>query len=557
MDPFLSFDLPVTNRYLRLPVRNAGPLYRVQLLRNEQMVREFTIELPPGEPVDWWAFYDLRDFHGETLRLEISAYAPHGSPPAEPPAPFSPAACDWLRRAIHLSNTALDAEDLYHERLRPQFHYTPRRGWNNDPNGLAYHAGEWHMFYQHNPFGVGWGNMHWGHAASRDLIHWVELDEALTQRSLADMAFSGGGLTDHANTAGFQRGSQPPLVVAFTSTGRGECLAYSNDRGRTLVEWEGNPFLAHRGRDPKIIWYPPQEKWVLIVYEELGEGPDPERGYAIYDSPDLKRWRRLDFLPGLWECPELLHLPLDGNPGNARWVIYGARWEGPRSTCLIGDFDGERFTQWEENQTAHYGPHFYAPQVFSDAPGGRAIMLGWLSGAQYPGMPFSQGMTVPLELSLRSTPLGARLCFYPARELEALRQGTISGAGLSLGGANELLAGAGELLDVELVLRPDGPLALDVRGHPVDYDPGAHAVGFAGSQAILPPGPETLRLRVLVDRAVTEVFADDGLAAFSAMTLPGDPGAPIQPLRLEGNGMVEQIQIHTLRPAWTAGGMPA
>jgi len=527
------FDLSLAGRYLRLPVRTGSPLTTARVIAGEQMVREFNIELAPDEPADWWAFYDLSAFEGQTLRLELEG--------------ADQAAEGYLARAIHRSDTALEAEDLYRERYRPQFHYTPRRGWNNDPNGMIYQAGEWHLFYQHNPFGTGWGNMHWGHAVSRDLLHWHELDEALYQRSLSDMAFSGGGLVDHANTAGFQHGSQPPLVVAFTSTGRGECLAYSNNRGRTLTEWPGNPFLAHRGRDPKIIWYAPERKWVLIVYEELEGAEEIERGYALYDSPDLKRWRRTDFLPGLYECPELLRLPLDGRPDETRWVIYGARWEGARSTCLIGDFDGQRFSAREENPLAHSGPHFYAAQIFSNAPDGRIIMIGWLAGPDYPEMPFGQGMSVPLELSLRSTPGGTRLCFFPVRELTGLRAGTVTGAGLSLEEANRLLASAAELLDVELTLRPEGPLALDVRGHTVAYDPAGRVVSFAGSSARLPDDAGLLRLRVLVDRSVTEVFAQDGLAAFSAITIFADPH---QPLRLEGQAAVEEIKIHTLRSTW-------
>jgi fructan beta-fructosidase len=526
-------SLAVDQRYLHVPVKSDCPRLVVQLTHQGVLAREFSVELALSEDADWWAFYDLSPFLGETLELAVV----DGELP--------PGAETWLAQAFRLSADLPAMPDLYHEPLRPQLHFTPRRGWNNDPNGMVYQDGEWHLYYQHNPFGVRWGNMHWGHAVSRDLLHWQELPEALYQRSLQDMAFSGGGLIDVNNTAGFQRGDQLPLVVTFTSTGRGECLAYSLDHGRTLVEWEGNPFLPHQGRDPKVIFYPATGRWVMIVYEEL---PDGERGYAFYDSPDLKHWQRQSFLPGWYECPEFFELPLDGDPARRRWVVYGSLWEKSPSACLTGDFDGRVFTPTGENPTAHCGPNFYAAQIFSNSPDGRLIMIGWLANAVYPGMPFSQGMSVPLELSLCSTPAGPRLCFYPVRELNNLRAQS-SGAGrLSLSAANDLLARAdSELLDVELLLSAQETFTLDVRGFPVSYQPEKREISFAGRSAVLPEGLETLELRVLVDRSVTEVFAGRGLAAFSAGTLFTNPAAP---LRLEGPAQVERITVHRLKSIW-------
>ncbi len=292
--------ITASSQYIFIPVRAGSTQVIVQLICAGKMVREFSVELALSNPPDWWAFYDISAFHGQELACTIVS------------GEIPPESAQWLDSAIRQGDEPLGMEDLYAERLRPQFHYTSRRGWNNDPNGLVYHAGEWHMYYQHNPFGTQWGNMHWGHAVSRDLVHWEELPEALYQRSLWDMAFSGGGLVDTRNSAGFQTGDQPALVFPFTSTGRGECLAYSNDCGRTLVEWEGNPFLAHSGRDPKILWFEQTQKWVMILYEELDGGQ--QRGYAFYDSTDLKEWSRLSFIPGYFECPELFPLTVDGNP---------------------------------------------------------------------------------------------------------------------------------------------------------------------------------------------------------------------------------------------------
>lgn len=531
--PSFQKTINVTSQYLYLPISNTSPKVTVQLSTAGRVVREFNLEPAFSDPADWWAYYDISQFIGQELVFKII----DGEIPDHASA--------WLENAIRAGNELPAMEGVYQERYRPQFHFTPRRGWNNDPNGMVYFAGEWHLFFQHNPFGIRWGNMHWGHAVSHDLVHWVELPTALYQKSLRDMAFSGGGLVDWTNSSGFQEGKHPPLVFAFTSTGRGECLAYSNDRGRTLNEWHGNPFLSHQGRDPKMIWYEAGQKWILIIYEELEDG---QRGYAFYDSPDLKHWTRQSFLSGYFECPELFCLPVADLPGEQYWVIHGSLWEKSPSTCSIGHFDGGSFQVQAENFTSHYGPHFYAAQLFSDAPNNRRIMVGWLVGAEYPGMPFSQGMTVPLELSLRSTSSGMRLCYYPVKELESLRVKTISGENLPAAAANELLSRHdSELIDLELETAIDQPITVDVRGYPVRYEPAARAVTFAGKTAPLPEGENRISLRILVDRSVTEVFVNGGLAAFASMTIFADPS---QPVSLSGSPAQISIQIHSLTGIW-------
>ena len=466
----------------------------------------------------------------------------------------------WLAQNIQQSNGLIGMEDLYHEAYRPQFHFTSRRGWNNDPNGMVYHQGEWHLFYQHNPFGTAWGNMHWGHAVSRDLVHWMELPEALYQKSLADMAYSGGGLVDSHDTAGWKQGSEDPLVVAFTSTGRGECLAYSLDRGRNLEEFPGNPVIAHQGRDPKIIWYAPGEHWVMIVYEEplesgSGQGGHAETGsfgYAIYTSMNLKSWQRESFLPGWYECPELFEIEVDGQPGEKQWVVYGCLKGQFNSAFQVGSFDGKIFTPCMPPSLAHAGPSFYAAQIFNNAPQGRQIMLGWLQGAAYPDMPFSQGMTVPLELSLRRSADETepyRLCFYPVEELDQLRRSEVCGSQLNLAGANALLAfpHLGELLDLRLEVDTASPFTLHIGEYPLTWDPAHAQIHFAGQTASASPAQPRLSLRLLVDRSVTEVFFDGGWAAFAAMTLfpTGE-----RTLRLDSDSQNIALSMHTLNSIW-------
>jgi len=543
----------IQSRHLHIPVKNGNPRVTLQLLVQGQPAREFSVELAsgvldgvPDGGVDWWAFYDVSEFYGQTIVIQIVDDI------------LPEAQARWLESVLQQSDGLLGASDLYHERYRPQLHFTSRRGWNNDPNGLVYHQGEWHLFYQHNPFGAGWSNMHWGHAVSPDLVEWKELPEALFQKSLADMAFSGSAVVDRTNTTGFQSSDEAPLVVSFTSTGRGECLAYSLDRGRTFHEYAGNPFLAHTGRDPKIIWYEPCHKWVMIVYEEPNgrvvspeNGNSPEEiGYAIYDSPDLKQWTRLDFISGFFECPELFELPVLGQPGEKEWVVHGCVTGQYRSAFMVGTFDGKKFTPKMEPAQAHYGPHFYAAQIFNHAPGGRIILMGWLAGPAYPGMAFSQGMTVPLELSLRTLSSGLRLYFYPVEELTRLRTGQIAGSHLDLVGANRLLADTpGRLFDIELSLQPtsESPVSLSIGDETISYDPAASVITFAGQSAHLEPAPDGVILRILVDHSVVEVFANLGEVAFSAITLFPE----VRPsMGLYGDLAIPSLTIHTLRSIW-------
>ena len=527
-------------RWLNLPVRDGAPKVALQLRTGDRMVREFEIELAETpEAAAWWAFYDLGAFRHCEIEL----------------VPSAPASALPLEGLVRLGDEPAGLAGLYHESARPQLHFTSRRGWNNDPNGLVYHRGRWHLFFQHNPFGVHWGNMHWGHAVSPDLVHWTELPTALYPRSLKDMAYSGGGFVDHGNSAGFGRGAEDVLMVAFTSTGRGECLAWSPDGGDTLVEYEGNPVLRHRGRDPRVLWHAPTRRWVMVVYDET----DSHWRYAFYTSSDLRTWLYASAIPGFYECPDLFELAVDGDPAQRRWVLHGAerrdvdgRRQLARSSFQVGTFDGRTFTPETPVTQGHLGPHFYAAQTFANAPGGRVIMLGWLSGARYPGMPFSQGLTVPLEVTLRRTPSGLRLAFTPVAELAALRRAVRRLEAPSLSQANAALAASREeLLDLtlELSLQRESVLHLDLRGLAVVCDVAAGTLTAAGVTAPLPLHDRRLALRVLLDRGVIELFAGGGLVALSHGAGPAPAEAPLR-LDLRGPGRVESIEIAAMDSMW-------
>jgi fructan beta-fructosidase len=256
------------------------------------------------------------------------------------------------------------APPSYQELYRPQFHFTPAENWMNDPNGLVYHKGEYHLFYQHNPFGNTWGHMSWGHAVSRDLVHWKHLPVAIPEEG-DEMIFSGSAVVDHRNTTGFGTRREPAMVAIYTSAypdDQEQSLAYSTDRGRTWTKYAGNPVLDDADRefrDPKVFWYEPAREWRMVVVKAL------QRKVAIYGSKDLKSWEHLSDLGpanavgGAWECPDLFPLPVDGNPRKTKWVMLvslnpGAIAGGSGMQYFVGDFDGATFRA--DNLVGEYTP---------------------------------------------------------------------------------------------------------------------------------------------------------------------------------------------------------
>jgi sucrose-6-phosphate hydrolase SacC (GH32 family) len=258
---------------------------------------------------------------------------------------------------VLIGSLACATEPTYNEQYRPQFHFTPPSNWMNDPNGLVYLDGEYHLFYQHNPFGNRWGHISWGHAISQDLVHWEHLPIAIPEEN-GVMAFSGSAIVDATNTSGFGNPGHPPLVAVYTSyrsadRNQAQYLAYSLDHGRTWKHYSGNPVLDIKStdfRDPKVFWYEPDQRWIMVLVLAA------ERKVSIYGSQDLKQWTHLsDFGPagaigGAWECPDLFPLEVEGSSGLSKWVLQvdldrRAVAGGSGGQYFIGSFDGERFLQ--------------------------------------------------------------------------------------------------------------------------------------------------------------------------------------------------------------------
>lgn len=524
-------EITLEKRYLNLPIKNGAPKRRMSFLVDGQPPREFDIELADAAP-DWWAFMDIAPFTGKRATLKVDRLFDDST----------------ALKSIDQSDEIKGAESLYQERLRPQFHFTSRRGWNNDPNGLVFYQGEYHLFYQHNPYGWDWGNMHWGHAVSPDLVHWRELPIALYPDQHGTM-YSGSAVVDWKNTAGFQTGAEKPLVCIFTAAGKPftQGLAYSNDRGRTWSKYANNPVLPHivaENRDPKVIWHAPQKKWIMALYLDKND-------FALFASQDLKRWEKLCdvAIPGSSECPEFFEIALDGQPQNTRWVFYGGN-----GLYLIGQFDGKVFTPESGPHTLHHGNCWYASQTYNDLlpADGRRILIPWGQMAT-PGMPFNQMMGLPVELTLRTTETGPRLFANPVNELASLRLKTYPVQPQPLNvGENPLAGVRGELLDLVAEVEPGAAteLILNLRGVPVAYDTRKQELACGDKRAALPTLNGRIRLRLLVDRTSIDIFGNDGGLYMPMGVIVSQENRSLEIQAKGGSARIHSLEVHDLKSAW-------
>ncbi|HVS39819.1 MAG TPA: glycoside hydrolase family 32 protein [Gemmataceae bacterium] len=523
-----SREIMVEKRGLNLPVKKGAPKRKMRYLLDEKTVREFEIELADGEP-DYWVFDDASDFNGKKLRIEVDDVGPD----------FKGLA------AVEQGDAIGGGDDLYREKHRPQFHFTSRRGWLNDPNGLVYSDGEYHLFYQHNPYGWDWGNMHWGHAVSADLVHWTELPIALYPRRFGDWCFSGSAVVDPQNTSGFQEGKAKPLVAAYTSTGRGECIAYSNDRGRTWTDFKEDPVVKHNGRDPRLLWHEPTKQWVMAVYDEA----DGKRWIAFYTSRDLKKWECQSRIEGFFECPDLFELPVEGGAAK-KWVLYSGD-----AKYVIGDFDGKTFTpDAKDKQQLWYG-NFYAAQTYSNAPDGRRIQIGWGDGIVFPDMPFNQQMAFPCRLTLHRTADGLRMFAEPVQEIESLHAKKHALADRLLKpGDNPLAEVSGDLFDIRAEFEPAGAEAFGftIRGVPVVYDAKKQEISCRNVTAPLKPEDGKVRLQLLVDRGSIEIFGAGGRVALSVGVIPADDNRALEVFSRGGAVKLRSLEAFEMKSAWEA-----
>lgn len=533
-------ELVVARDYLHFPVKNGAPKRKVEVSVNGRVERFFDIELADGA-ADWWAFLDVSRWQGEKVAIRVDRLREDSQ----------------ALQSIAQDDDIRGGENLYSEPLRPQLHFSARRGWNNDPNGLVFYRGAYHLFFQHNPYGWGWGNMHWGHAVSSDLVRWREVGEALYPDATGPM-FSGSAVVDWKNSSGFGNNGEPPLVLIYTAAGNPtvQCLAYSIDGGKTFTKYAGNPVVKQMtagNRDPKVIWHEPTKRWVMTLYvgfdETKGGKKTTRHTIQFFTSTNLKEWKVVSEIDGFFECPDFFELPVDGNATNRKWVLTAAS-----SEYMVGTFNGTKFMPETTKLSGHRGKGFYAAQTFSDIPqrDGRRIQIGWLQ-APSPGMPFNQAMTLPLELNLVSTAAGPRLTWQPARELQQLRAKTVHGpTRLQAGGPIALGDITSDLLEVraEFDVMADTEVRFDVRGVPVRYDAARQELTVNGHRAPAPLLNGKQRLTIYADRTAFEVFASDGLTYVPMPVIPKSDARSVE-LSVTGSPVsFSRLDVHELKSIW-------
>lgn len=535
------------NRYLNIPMKYDALERRVTFLldgKPESAFSIFSMALADGKP-DWWAYYDIGAFKGRKIGLRVNTL------PADSSA----------LQSLQQSSEIMDAAGAYRNPLRPQLCFSPLRGGCGDANGLLYYDGEYHVFFQHNPFGSGGAdNSHWGHAVSTDLVHWKQLPDALHPDNLG-IEYSGSGVVDVNDTSGFQTGSEKPIVLIYASAGNpiSQCIAYSTDRGRIWTKYDHNPvlpFMEDGNRDPKVIWYTPQRKWIMVVAfghcsRHNGGRPDTNPNYGLFSSKDLKHWEAMStvYIPDTEDCPEFFEIAVHGTPATKKWIIYSGD-----AFYLIGSFNGRTFTPEYGPYKLNQGNNFYASQTFNNIPesDGRRILMAAASGGGGEGAGFWDGIGLPVELTLRTTNEGLRLYAYPVKELEKLRVKAHEIVPQPIHPRANPLAGIhGELLEVAAdLLVGHSLITLSIRGIPVVYDTTKQELTCGNGTVPLKPVDGRIRLRAYVDRTSITLFANDGSVY---MPMGGSPSKENLSLGLsaQGDGVeIISLEVYELKSIW-------
>ena len=565
----ISLTFKASKRYLLLPIEDIGKELKTDVLVDEKQVNSYIIRLAQKQ-IDYWLPLDLSAWQGKEVRLNI--------PQTDQTAVFL--------KELKQSDTF---KYNYNEKYRPIYHFTPLYGWTNDPNGMVYYAGEYHLFYQFNPFGTRWQNMSWGHAVSRDLVHWEHLPVALYPDSLGTI-FSGSAVVDENNTAGFQTGTEKTLLAFYTQSehgGQWQSLAYSNDKGRTWTKYDKNPILKKASspdfRDPKVFWYAPQNKWVMI----LAVGQVME----IYSSRNAIDWTYESSFGegygahgGVWECPDLFELPVEENPNLKKWALIcninpGGPSGGSATQYFIGNFDGKTFSCDDKKDVTRWldwGKDHYASVTWANAPGNRKIAIAWMSNWEYandvPTQNFRNAMTVPSELKLIKLDNSYDLSNYPVKEMENLRQAKKELENLTVNtecnidtllnnnqGVFELLIDIenqsaeiigfklfnkqGEFVNIFISLPEKKCYVMD-RQYSGKNDFSKH---FASVTSAPIRAKSNYQIRLLIDKSSIECFEGQGEISMTNLVFPSEPYNRIGFYANGGKYMVKKLEIYKLQ----------
>jgi fructan beta-fructosidase len=524
-------EVKIEKKFLLFPISNKAKPVRMTIEVDGKLLHNFDINLATGDG-DWWARLEVPQYLGKSAKITAKKLAEDNK------------GFDLIHSFDDNFVTRRFGQPLYQDALRPQLRFSQLQGWNNDPNGMVYLDGEYHLFWQSNPFGNKWGNMYWGHAVSKDLVHWEELPYALYPRTMAkDHCFSGSAHIDENNTGGWGKGA---MIAAFTDTGAGEVLAVSTDKGRTFKMIDGNPVIAKRkdeGRDPKLIWYEPGKHWVVVVFTKTG-GKD----YAeFFTSTDLKKWEKASRIEGYYECPELFELPVDGDAKNKKWVLTAANAE-----YAVGTFDGKTFTpEHTGKHKVHHGA-FYAAQCFSRAPGGRVVQIGWAQ-VETPNMPFNQCFSLPIELTLKKGKDGVRLFAEPIKELETLREKADQLGGRATPDKPFGVKVSGQLLDVVAQVAPGDAkeVKLTFGANTLVYDTAKQTLDGMP----LPLVDKTFAVRVVIDRPLYEVIGGDGAVYKTAARKDGGKEVKaVEFAAVGGTATIKGVTAYPMTSIWKASG---
>lgn len=556
-----------TKKYLLLPVEDAAPESKVFIVSNNQIAGpEMNVRLARGA-VDYYVPVDLSAYSGQEVSISIQGLPEN-------------ALC-W--KHIKLSDT-FDVKNR--EKFRPVYHHTPAYGWMNDPNGMFYKDGVYHLYFQHNPYGSTWGNMTWGHSISRDLVNWEFQGDPIVPDAWGTI-FSGSCVVDYDNTAGFGKGAVIAFYTSAKSTPWGDSqaqsLAYSLDNGKSFTKYAGNPILTSQERDfrdPKVFWYAPGKHWVMI----LAVGQEMQ----IFSSKNLKEWKKESSFGtkqgahgGVWECPDLVQLPVEGSK-EKKWVLIcnlnpGGPFGGSAAQYFVGTFDGKKFTNESPTRTKwlDWGKDNYATVTWSNAPDNRCIALGWMSNWQYQAvLPTSQyrgSNTIARDLTLYKEDGDYFLKSAPSPEIESARGEKVSVPAFKVSDTYEvssLLDNNEGAYEIEMTIKNSGASKivfslLNDKGEKVymyynipmkqfvmdrsesgqtDFSKDFPAITVAPVS-----DADNIRLRLFLDKSSIEAFGDDGKYVMTNRVFPSAPYNRIQFESVRGSFTVKSLHIYTLK----------
>lgn len=555
-------------RYLLLPVEEVMPDVRVSMIVNNKEVNVADVRLAVNR-VDYFVPLDLSDYAGKNILLKFKLGS---NDPIR--GKLSAVCCKEMK----LSDT-FDTGNR--EKFRPTYHFSPLYGWMNDPNGMVYKDGEYHLFYQHNPYGSKWGNMHWGHAISKDLINWEHRPDAITPDALGTI-FSGSAVVDTDNTAGFGAGAIVAIYMQ-NSDRQVQSIAYSTDNGRSFTKYENNPVLtsdARDFRDPKVFWHKETQRWIML----LAVGQEMQ----IFSSSNLKDWAFESSFGegqgahgGVWECPDLFELPVDGT-NEKKWVLLcnlnpGGPFGGSATQYFVGTFNGKEFVNESPSKTKwmDWGKDHYATVTWSDAPDNRRIAIAWMSNWQYandvPTSQYRSPNSVPRDLSLFTVDGETYLQSAPSPELLKLRD-ISKKRSFKVNGTRtikDMIAGNEGAYEIELTIENQHADVIGFRlyndkGEEVDmqYDMKekkfsmdrrkSGEVGFNENFPMLTwttieSGKDELKLRLFVDKSSVEAFGDGGRFVMTNQVFPSEPYTHIDFYSKGGAYKVDSFVIYKLK----------